>query len=209
MRHTNNETGRALSPLKVLLLVMTVFLMTACCAISSKPVPLHKFVDELRVELTKTKAITRLTVTQVATGQGEELLRSEQDAQCTSDPILLFLGGDLLFTLKASVKGQAGMSLTSSPAPTVEISGTDEHELKWKVSPISLSNLANAIFAEDIKTIQSIRESEDSEKEIETVETKKYKAELLKEAWELREKLKLVTKNLITTWQKPTSCPRP
>ncbi len=202
---TNATQGRT-GLMKLLLLVSISIAVTGCAALGT-PVPLHRFIDDLRAELSKTSAVTRLTVTQVAAGQGADLLRREQDAQCSSDPILLFLGGDLVFKLKATVGGDVGAALTPVPAPTVKITGSGEHALDWKVAPISLGNLANVIFAGDIQTVQSIRNIEGAGAAIETKRTKMIKEALLKEAWDLRDKLMKVADTLIKDWRKPLSCP--
>jgi hypothetical protein len=196
--------------LRLLLVVVTGLLMTAC---SPKPLPLNDFIDNLRAELIKTDAITRLTTAQVAAGQGDDLLRSEQDAQCSSDPILVMLGGDLAFNLKASVgkelKPAVGVDVsalsTKVSASGVGIVSSGEHQLNWKVSPISLGNLANVVFDCDIKTIQTIRAIEGPDK-METEETKKIKKALLEQAWDIRTKIETTANRLIKDWKKPATC---
>lgn len=199
----NREPSGAVGLFGLLLLVSMGLLVTACAT----PVPLHQFIDDLRTELTKTKEVTRLTITQVAAGQGDGLLRSEQNAQCSSDPILLFLGGELGFKLKATVGGELGGALTPTPAPTVKITGTGEHVLDWKVKPVSLGNLASVIFEGDIQTVQTIRNIEGPGAASPTPETTMIKTALLKEAWQLRQDLMKIANRLITNWQKPASCP--
>lgn len=199
----NRELFGAVGLLRVLLLVLMGVSVAGCAT----PVPLHQFIDDLRAELTKTKEITRLTITQVAAGQGDDLLRSEQNAQCSSDPILLFLGGDLVFKLKATIGGELGGALTPTPAPTVKVTGTGEHVLDWKAKPISLGNLANVIFEGDVQTVQTIRNIEGSGPPVLTTETQMIKTALFKEAWQLRQDLMKVANRLITNWQKPASCP--
>mgnify|MGYP001576973355 CR=1 FL=1 len=202
MRFRDNATVSGIKPAALILLVSASLLMTSCAT----PVPLHRFIDDLRSELVKTKEITRLTVTQVANGQGNRLLKEEQDAQCSSDPILMLLGGDLVFKLKTTVGGELGTMLTPVPAPTIKITGSGEHLLDWKVSPVSLGNLANVVFEGDIKIVENIRAIEGSGKELQTDETIMIKKVLLTDAWKLRKDILTVVKTLIDNWEKPPTC---
>lgn len=176
-----------------------------------KSIPLNKFIDNIGIQLAQTKAITRLTITQLISKNSNEreraimLIRREQDEQCSSDPLLLFLESPLKFKLNGGLTTEVSIGATGSiPEGSFAVTGTKGHEIDYEVRPISLGNLSNIIFKDDLSTIKMIKDSSLDTNDLTGLPT--IKNDLVEEYWEIRESIDETAKTLINKWDKPSSC---
>ena len=196
----HTKTGPILRHIGPVSLLGICVILTGCF---SKPITLSAFMNDLQDGIQKTNPVIRLTTYQISNHNGDSILRIEQNSQCTSDPILLFFHGDLVFNLKGTISKKGGLSLAmltpTGPSSTFKINNASGHEIKYSVKFIPLSNVADAVFKRDLAIVETLST-------IKSPEARKVMDDFLADNWDMHRKLLDTTRVLIKNWKRPMFC---
>lgn len=198
----------------ILVLILILGTFSAC----SPTLKLNEFINNLQDQMRSTTPIVRLSIEQIIEGAGDSLIKQEQNIQCSSDPVIVELNGQILFDLKGSVKGSGILGMKS---PSLKIAGESVHIIKYNATPVALSDIGDVEFDEDLGTIQVISNiektiSNSSSKKtnpiaLSTVPSNQARVQgilgkYLDFAWNRREQFRKHALKLIKEWKRPHLC---